>query len=52
MIDSCLTDEQYAEGLRAVKQETWANIGGSAVAVAEYLVAKCDELQKRKGDKK
>ena len=51
LIDSCLTDEQYAEGIRAVKEETWANIGDSAAIVADYLVNKCDELLGRKEEK-
>lgn len=51
LIDSCLTDERYAEGIRAVKDETWANVGNGASAVADYLVAKCTELMERKEEK-
>lgn len=52
LIDSCLDDERYVEGIRAVKEETWANIGGGAAAVAEYLVNKCNEILDRKEEKK
>ena len=52
LIDSCLGDERYAEGIRAVKEETWANVGGGAAAVADYLVAKCTELTKGKEEEK
>ena len=51
LIDSCLTDERYAEGIRAVKEETWANVGGSAAIVADYLVDKCETLLRREEDK-
>ena len=51
VIDTCLTDAHYAEGLRAVREETWANEGNGAVAMTNYLVAKLDELLGRKEEK-
>ena len=51
LIDTCLTDSRYADGLREVKEETWANVGGGAVAVADYLTAKLDELMGREEEK-
>lgn len=44
MIDDCLTDPRYAEGRRVVKEETWANAGNGAQAVADYLIQKLNEL--------
>lgn len=52
LIDSCIEDEQYADGIRAVKDETWANIGDSAAIVADYLIKKSDKILEREGDKK
>lgn len=48
VIDSCLTDARYADGIRAVKEETWAHFGDSARIVADYLEDKCSELLNRK----
>jgi len=44
LIDSCLTDPQYEQGRRAVKEETWEHAGESAQRVAEYLLHKLKEL--------
>lgn len=46
LIDDCLDDLQFAEGRRAVKEETWAYPGESARRVADYLVNKYEELTK------
>lgn len=51
LIDSCLTDPQYAEGRRQVKQETWEHSGEGAKRAAEYLLNKYDELTSAKEDK-
>ena len=40
LIDECLTDEYYAEGRQAAKNETWANIGRGAEIVTDYLINK------------
>ena len=45
LIDSCLSDPRFAEGRRAVKEETWANFGRGAEAAANYLAAKLESLQ-------
>lgn len=44
VIDTCLTDSHYSEGIQTVKSETWANIGNSATLVADYLIKKYDEI--------
>ena len=46
VIDSCLTDPRYAEGRAQVKQETWEHAGEGAARVADYLIAKYEELNK------
>lgn len=45
LIDNCLSDPQFAEGRRTVKEETWANFGCGAKVAADYLVKKLNELQ-------
>ena len=47
LIDSCITDPQYANGRREVKAETWENFGEGAVRVANYLEAKYEELTRK-----
>ena len=44
LIDTCIGDSRFAEGRAEVKAETWANFGGGAEAVADYLEAKIKEL--------
>ena len=46
LIDACLTDPGYAEGRRAVKQETWAYPDEGAQRVADYLIEKYNSLTK------
>lgn len=48
LIDSCLTDPQYADGRRQVKAETWEHAGEGAVRVADYLMNKYAELTQGK----
>ncbi len=50
LIDSCLTDSQYTEGIETVKNETWANIGKSASIVTDYLIKKHEEITNYKGE--
>ncbi len=52
LIDKCLTDEHYSEGIQAVKREAWANIGEGGKVVAEYLIAKYEELSAGKEEKR
>lgn len=47
LIDSCITDPQYAEGRRSVKDETWAYRGEGASRVADYLIEKHAELTRK-----
>lgn len=47
LIDSCLTDAQYAEGRSQVKKETWEHIGEGAERTADYLINKYEELTKK-----
>lgn len=44
LIDSCITDPQYAEGRRLVKGETWEYSGEGAQRTVDYLLNKYDEL--------
>ncbi len=46
LIDNCLTNPKYADGIREVKAETWCNFGEGAERAAEYLVNKLEELSK------
>ncbi|MBR2615324.1 MAG: CDP-glycerol glycerophosphotransferase family protein [Clostridia bacterium] len=46
LIDTCLTDARFEEGRREVKEETWAHFGEGAARVADYLVAKYEEIVK------
>lgn len=47
LIDSCISDPQYANGRREVKGETWEHFGEGAVRVADYLEAKYEELTRK-----
>ena len=44
VIDSCLSDPRYAESRRAVKEETWANVGEGAKKTVDYLLDKYEKL--------
>ena len=44
VIDQCLTDPVYAQGRRSVAGETWEFPGEGAARVADYLIAKHEEL--------
>ncbi|MCH5343371.1 MAG: CDP-glycerol glycerophosphotransferase family protein [Acetatifactor sp.] len=44
VIDSCLTDPQYAEGRHSVKEETWAHVGEGAIRTADYLLDLYEKL--------
>ena len=44
VIDTCLSDSQYAEGRRQVKAETWEHPGEGAVRAVDYLMSKYEEL--------
>jgi len=46
LIDTCLSDPKFTEGRRAVKAETWEHVGEGAVRVADYLIAKYEEINK------
>ena len=48
LIDTCIEDPRYAEGRRTVKEETWANPGTGAKAVADYLETKLQTLNQKK----
>ena len=43
-IDSCLTDDRFAQERQAIIEETWQFKGEGAVKAVDYLVAKHDEL--------
>ena len=44
LIDSCLADEKFSEGRKAVKAETWSHYGCGTEQVVSYLLQKYDEL--------
>lgn len=44
LIDTCLSDNRFAQGRREVLAETWAHYGDGANQVATYLCNKYDEL--------
>lgn len=44
LIDACLTNPQYAEGRRQVKEETWAYAGEGAKRTVDYLLEQFDKL--------
>lgn len=44
VIETCLTDPQYAEGRRSVKEETWAHAGEGAKRAADYLLSQYEKL--------
>ena len=45
VINDCLTNPKYAENRQTARNETWAHYGKGAVAVADYLIDKYNELQ-------
>lgn len=45
VIESCLTNPAYAEGRRAVKEETWAHVGEGAKRTVDYLLNQYDKLK-------
>ena len=49
LIDTCLTDEQYAQGRRQVREETWEHPGEGAKRTVDYLMQKYTELTAAKG---
>ena len=44
LILQCLSDNRFKEGRDRAREETWANIGHSVEAIADYLVEKRQEL--------
>jgi UDP:flavonoid glycosyltransferase YjiC (YdhE family) len=48
LIDTCIEDPRYAEGRKQAKEETWANAGAGAKAVADYLQEKLATLTEKK----
>ena len=51
LIDSCLSDPQYAEGRASVKAETWEHAGEGAQRAVDYLLKKYEELTRTKEEK-
>lgn len=44
LIQQCLSENRFKEGRDRARAETWANIGRSVEAIADYLVEKRSEL--------
>ena len=40
IIDKCLNDRSFEKGRQEAREETWANIGESAVRITDYLIEK------------
>lgn len=49
LIQSCLTEQRYADGREAVRNETWCYRGEGAKREADYIIAKYEEITKREG---
>ena len=46
MIDRCLSDQKYRDGIDQARRESWNNIGHSAETTVDYLIEKRNELLK------
>ena len=44
IIEDCLNNPEYSENRKALRDETWANIGHSTESTVDYLVDKYNEL--------
>ncbi len=44
VIDACIEDDRYAQGIREVCAETWEHPGEGAVRTVDYLVQKYEQL--------
>ena len=49
LIDSCIEDPLYAEGINAVRSETWAHMGEGAKRAADYLANELHKLSLKEG---
>ena len=49
LIEECLHADPFAEGRKEAIAETWANVGGSVPAIADYLIAVRQRLQEGTG---
>lgn len=47
VIDDCLNNPRFKENRKIAREQTWANCGRGAEAVADYLTAKLDEISAR-----
>lgn len=50
VIDDCLNNPRFKENRQIARDQTWANCGHGAKAVADYLVAKISELSSKEGE--
>lgn len=44
VIDICLSEQKYADGLKSIREETWAYIGEGSKNTSDYLVQKYKEF--------
>ncbi len=51
LIDTCIEDSRFAQGIRDICEETWENSGEGAKKTADYLVAKYQEITSGKEKK-
>ena len=47
LIDTCITDPEYANGRQSVKAETWEHFGQGTDRVVQYLLNKQEELTRK-----
>ena len=49
LIDSCLQDDRYREGLEQARQESWCHMGESAKLTVDFLMEKRAQLSENTG---
>jgi len=47
LIDTCLTEERFAQGRKEAQEQTWAYCGEGAMRTVDFLLAKHGELTKK-----
>lgn len=52
LIDSCLSEERFAEARAEARDETWVNRGEATVRTVDYLIEKREQLLREEAKKK
>lgn len=50
LIDGCMENEKYRQGIDQARKEAWNHIGHSAELTVDYLIAKREEILKKEGE--